>query len=276
MMRKKIIGLVLFIVLFSYTVVPVASITDIHSIRETLYDGDVPIWEVGDEWTYHFTESKTYLYNYTLTGDITLKVIDDSDDSYVLEAKTKPHGTFDLGGYGLKATRLTTLSMRLTMRKNDLGLESFVEKYKGIFLIRMGSITLPIPIHFTGYYNIKFDPTWALIPFPLYNGKSGMLSGTEILHNVYMGLFWGLIPVYGPDNYSRIITPIPYTCSEEQITVDAGTFDVFKVSAERMDGSQFVSYYSGEVGNVAKEIIYIPYGGGTVWHSLILELKDWS
>ena len=128
-----------------------------------------------------------------------------------------------------------------------------------------------------GQKRVEFDPAWNLIPFPLYDGKYGNLSGTEILHiNVYANLFWGLIPVFGPTNMSIPLTQVPYTCSEEQITIQGRIFDVFNVSAEWMDGSRFVSYYSEEVGNVAKEVIYIPYGGGTVWHSLTQELKDWS
>jgi hypothetical protein len=167
--------------------------------------------------------------------------------------------------------------MRLKMRKDDLGLESFVEKIKGIFLFKIGSVTLPIPIHFALNLNINFDPTWAIIPFPLFDGKYGNLSGTEILHiKVYARLLRGLIPVWGPQNFSIPLTPVPYTCSLEQINVEGNTFDVYNVSAEWMDGSKFVSYYAEDVGNVAKEEILIPYGGGEVWHSLVLELKEWS
>jgi hypothetical protein len=275
-MIKKFIGILIFIQIFLTIVIPVSASFDVIENRATSYDSDVPIWEKNDEWTYHFTESRSHQYNYVLSGDITLRVVDDSGDSYILEGKTKPEGTFDLGGFGLKTTRLTKLSMRLTMRKNDLGLEKFTEKFWGIFLFRFGPITLPIPIHFEACYSIEFDPTWALIPFPLYNGKVGNLSGTEILHNVYVHLYWGLVPVYGPQNLTVPFTPLSYTCYEEQITVLDNTFDVYNLSAEWMDGSRFISYYCEEVGNVAKEVIYIPYGGGTVWHSLILELKDWS
>lgn len=277
-MKKKSIGIFVCILMISTTVIPVVAITDRHSIRETSYDAEVPIWKKGDEWTYRFTEAcKDYPLTYTLSGDLTFKVVDDSGDSYFLEATTRPQGTFDLGGYGLKTTILTNFIMKLKLRKADLGLESYNENLKGILKITIGRFTLPIPIQVEANLDVECDPTWVFIPFPLFDGKSGELDGTEFLHsNYYMSLFWGLIQVLGPVNYTWPYTSVPYTCSEEQITIEDKTFDGYNVTAEWMEGSRFVSIYCEEVGNVVKEIIFIPYGGGAVRYSLILELKDWS
>ncbi len=274
-MKMKIIGLFVSILIISTIIFPVAAITERHDIRATSYDADVPIWKKGDEWTYHFIESRTYGVVYSLSGDLTLKVVEDSGDSYILEGETKPKGAFDLGGYGLKTTRFSSFSMRLQIRKTDLALENILEQIKGFFLITIGPFTLPFPIQIVGNVYVEFEDSWVIMPFPLYDGKSGNLSSVEILHiNNYFYLFWGLISVFDPFNSTIPYTPIPYTCSEEQITVDAGSFDVFNVSAEWVDGSRFMSYYSEELGNVAKEVIYIPYGGGSVQYSLILELKN--
>ncbi len=278
-MKKKIIGIVVCILIVSTIGIPVTALTDRHDIRATSYDVDVPIWKKGDEWTYNFIESAIDYYplTYSLSGVITYKVVEDSGDSYILEASTRPKGAFDLGNIGLKTTKLTTLSIKLQMRKVDLGLESFKEILKGIFLVTIGPVTLPIPLQAAGNLDVEFDPPWNIMPFPLYDGKFGNLSGTEFVQTNYtMKLFWGLITALGPVNTNWPITAVPYTCSAEQITVEARTFDVFNVSAEWIDGSKFVSYYSEEVGNVAKEVIYIPYGGGGVRYSLILELKDWK
>lgn len=276
-MKRKIIGLFVCLLIISSLVIPVTAITKRHDIRTTSYDADVPIWKKGYRWTYHFTESRTHGFTTYLFGDLNLKVVEDSGDSYILEASTIPDGEYDLGGFGIKTTILTSFTFKLKMRKADLGLESFEEKLKGIFRLKIGSLTLPIPIQGEIRTYVEFDPTWAIIPFPLFDGKSGTLNGTEIWHiNVYAHLFWGLVSAFGPQNISIPLTPIPYTCSEEQIIVQGDTYNVFNVSAEWMDGSRFESYYAEDVGNVAKEIIYIPYGGGYVWHSLILELKDYS
>jgi hypothetical protein len=182
-----------------------------------------------------------------------------------------------MGLIGLKATRFTTFTMKLQMRKADLALEKFREIYRGFLLLTIGPVTLPIPLQIIGQKRVVFDPAWNLIPFPLYDGKSGDLDSTEILHiDIYFHLFWGLMPAMGPNNYTMPFSPIPYTCTEEQIEVQGNTFDVYNVSAEYMDGSRFMSYYSSEVGNVVKEEIFLPIGGGRVHHSLNMELKNWS
>ncbi len=276
-MKNKIIGIFLFIFLSSAIVNPVTAITDFHKNQTILNDADIPIWEKGDQWTYNFVESRSQMFTYTLSGELTLKVVEDSSDSYVLEAKTRPYGNFDMGGYGLKTTRLTFMTIRLQMRKTDLALENFYYQLKGFLFITIGTVTVPIPIQVEGSTNVEFDPPWVIMPFPLYDGKSGELSGVEILNiNVFFTMFWGLVSLYGPQNYSIPYFPISYTCLQEQINVEAGTFDIFNVSAEATDGSRFESCYCEEVGNVARELILIPYGGGRVQYSLILELKDYS
>jgi hypothetical protein len=275
-MKMKIIGLLLCILIISIIVVPVTAITEKQGISGITNDVDVPIWEVDDEWTYDFILSCSFMVNYSLTGDFTFKVVEDTGDSYVLEAKTRPNGYFNLGSFGLKATRFTSMSMILHIRKADLALENYMYQLKGFLFLTIGPITLPIPIQVEGNSFAEFDPSWSIIPFPLYDGKSGMLNGTEILQNNYMGLFWGLISVYGPMNISYPYTPLPYTCTGEKITVKAGTFDAYNVSAEWTDGSRFVSYFSKEVENVVKQVILRPYGGGKVQYYLLLELKDWS
>jgi len=281
MMKWYILGLILSILLFSSSVIPVASITTKNITRVLTYDADVPIWEVGDSWTYHYTESMTYFLNYTLSGDIKLKVVEDTGDSYVLEGKSRPHGEFNGDYYyeGLifKTTIFTTLSMRIQIRKSDLGVESFNEKIEGFLFAKIGVITIPIPLQFEKYQDIEFDPTWEIMPFQLYDGKYGNLSYTEIVFiKTYAHMLRGSLPFWDDENFRFIVNPIPYTCSSEKITIDAGTFDVFNVSAEREDDYRFVSYYSEEVGNVVKEEITKAFAGGTVWHSLVLELKDWS
>jgi hypothetical protein len=279
-MKKKIIGILVVILVISTTVIPVAAITDRYDIIVTSYNSDVPIWEVGDEWTYYFTESCDIDLAYSLSGDLTFKVVDDSGDSYILEGTSKPSGRFDLGIIGLKTTRFKPLTMklRLQMKKTDLALENFREKFEGILLLTIGSFTLPIPIQLEFNVDVEINPPWVNIPFPLYDGKYGNLSSTEFWHTnsyLHLFLFGGRIPLLGPWNYSWPITPVPYRCSKEQITIQGRTFDVYNVSAECTEGSRFVSYYAEEVGNVVKEVTYIAWGGGGVRYSLILELKDW-
>ncbi len=276
-MKKKIIGIFVCILVFYSTTIPVTSITEKIDVRTASTDAGVPIWEVGDEWTYHYVESRTLDPAYSFSGDFTYKVVGDSGDSYILEASTKPHGAFDLGNIGLKTTIFSRLTMRLQLRKADLGLENFKEEIKGIWKLAIGPVTLPIPIQILGRYNVEFDSTWIIMPFPLYDGKYGNLSSVEILHiNDTLHLFWGLILAYGPINDAIPIGPIPYTCYEEEITIEEETFNTYNISAVWMEGSRFVSYYSEEVGNVVKIVIHLLNAGKKSIYSNILEIKNWN
>jgi hypothetical protein len=223
----------------------------------------------------------TYFLNYTLSGDIKLKVVDDSGDFYILEGKSRPRGEFNGDYYyeGLifKTTIITTLSMRIQLRKSDLGVASFNERIKGFLFAKIGVITIPIPLQFEKYVDVGFEPIWSFMPFPLYDGKYGNLSDTEIVFiKTYAHMLWGGLPFWDDENFRFIVTPIPYTCSAEEITVDAGTFDVYNISAVRENDYRFVSYYSEDVGNVVKQEICKTFSGGTMFHYLILELKDWN
>jgi hypothetical protein len=278
-MKNKIIGILVCMVVFISAAFSVSSITGRDDIRKTSYDTEVPIWQVGDEWTYHYQESRTLDPAYYFTGDITYKVVDDSGDTYILRGTTKPKGAFDLGniGIGLKTTILTRMTMNLQVRKDDLALDRFIQEIKGIWKLKIGSITIPIPIQILGRYNVDFEPTWVILPFPLSDGKYGNLSSVEILHiNDTLHLFWGLILAYGPINDAIPIGPIPYTCSEEEITVEAGMFDTINVSAVWMEGSRFESYYAVEAGNVVKIVIEVLDANKIFIYSNILELKDYS
>lgn len=273
----KLIGISVSILMILTLVIPVIATTDRQVISKSVSNVDVPVWENGDEWTYHFTESRTINPVYSFSDVITYKVKNNSGDSYVLKASIRPKGSFDLGSFGLKTTMLTSGSINLQLRKADLGLESFVEKLKGILLLTVGKITLPILLQISANYNVEFEPTWVIMPFPLYDGKCGNLSSTEILHiNDTIYMFWKLITAFGPLSEAMPLAPIPYTCNLEELTVQGRKFEVYNVSAGWEKDWRFISYYSEEVGNVVKEIIYIPAGGGKVINYYNLELKDWS
>jgi hypothetical protein len=274
-MNKNLIEILVIIILFTSTAVPVLSLPDQQEINPTSFEVDIPVWSAGDKWTYRYSEERTFDPAFSFSGELTYEVMDDSGDSYVLEASFNPQGAFDLGNIGFKTTRFTTESMRLQMRKSDLGLERYQYQIKGILLITMNSITLPIPIQIIANDNIVFEPTWVIIPFPLYDGKQGNLSSVEILHvNATLHLFWGLILAYGPLTESIPFSPMPYTCTEEVITVEAGTFTVYNVSAEWMEGTHFISYYSEEVKNVVKEDILMIGQAQKIIAAINLELIE--
>jgi len=149
---------------------------------------------------------------------------------------------------------------------------------KGILLLTIGPIPLPIPIQVEANTDVDFNPTWVITPFPLYDGKSGMFEDTELIHtNSFIHLFWGLIPVSEGDSAWHT-GEMPYTCTEEEVTVPAGTFDVFYITGD-LAGDNYHDYYrtwySPEMGNTVKQSINIDSSEReTTYYALDFELKS--
>jgi hypothetical protein len=286
-MKTKIIGMLVCMLLIVSMAIPISALNKDYepSVKPTGKSADVPVWEVGDSWTYDvvFYQNNTgpnLTLVYTLDGEYVLTVIDDTGDSYTLEGiADRLFGSVDLGLFGLKATRFMTASTELRVRKADLGLEFWNQNLKGILLLMIGPITLPIPLQVEANVDVEFNPTWVITPFPLTDGQSGTFDDTELIHtNSYLSLFWGLIPV-SEGGSAWHTGEIPYSVTEEQITVEAGTFDVYYITGDLEGGTYhdyYRTYYAPEVGNTVKESINIDKSGtmGETYYGLDFELKS--
>ena len=224
---------------------------------------DVPVWKIGDSWEYEIEYHEGNIdetMNCNLVGDLIFRVEDDTGDHYLLKATGKASGEFEFEEFGLKTTRFSTAGTEILVRKADLGLENLYLYIKGIFKLIINNMTIPIPIQILAERMTRFNPTWVIMPFPLYDGKVGVIDNTNIIQESSEHLFWGRITLSDWMTYwdSEVLY---YTCYEEQITVPAGTFNVYKVSAEGAAYYEYYyrTYYAPEVGNFVKESIVIPF-----------------
>jgi len=284
-MYKKLIGIFVCMLLIATFAIPISALNKVYenNPEPITEDEDVPVWEVDDSWTYNAvlflnSSSPNQTLEYTIEAEFVLTVVDDTGDSYILEGIGQSvSGGVDLGLLGLKTTRFSKIAAQLQMRKTDLGLEFWNQNMKGILLLMIGPITLPIPIQLEANTDVEFNPTWVITPFPLYDGKNGTFDDTELMHtNSFIHSFWGLIPISGPDEYSWHTGEVPYTCTEEQVTVPAGMFDVFYITGDHYYGENghdyYRTYYSPEAGNSVKESIHIGNELETTYFSFDLEL----
>lgn len=272
-MKKKILCVFIFMLLIAIVVIPVNALNNSNKSNiqylfknsKTLStDVNVPVWEIGDSWTYEVNYYEGGIYetmNCTMIGDLVFTVADDTGDHYLLKAKGKLHGLFKYGRLGLKTTRFITAGTELLVRKADLGLENWYLYLKGIFALIIDNKTLPIPIQISVERSTKFNPTWAILPFPLYDGKIGVIDSIDIIQGGSVRLFWGLKTI-SDSSYHWVSEELYYTCYEEQITVPAGTYTVYNISAENPGYYEYYyyrTYYAPEVGNFAKESVVIPF-----------------
>ncbi len=281
-MKKKIIGIFVCTLLIATMAIPISAIDReyISNFKPISKGADVPVWGVGDSWLYeaeYFESDVNGTFTFTLTGDMEFKVIDDSGDYYVLEGKGRPRGIVKYGKFGMRTSMFAKAGFEMKIRKSDFGIEYWNQFLKGLCWLTLGGIPLPIPIQVNAFRNTDFIPTTSIIPFPLFDGKNGTIDSIKFSENGGTWLYWGSVELSN-FNSSWNSADILYTCNEENLTVPAGTYDVYKVETEvdyPDNNNHYDSYYCEEIGNSAKQSILIyHYPTDTVYFSFDLELKS--
>lgn len=231
-----------------------------HSTDETV--ALVDIWLSGDSWTYNIDDVSINLdlngRSISLHGssdELLFTVADDSGDSYQLDFKGKITGdfeaslntgspNFDLSGRLLK---LTTMDGNVIFRQSDLGIKEVNICIKGIVLLYVNNIRIPLPIPFRITLEVHFDTVYTFLDFPLTVGKEGSLPLTKISIDAFVGGIFGFLKK--PFGYDFILGALPYVClSEDEITVEAGTFNAYEISIPEAINY----YYAPEAGNIIK------------------------
>jgi hypothetical protein len=277
-LKTKIVGIVVCTLLIATTLVSAINVNQ-KSITPTLFIADVPIWEVGDSWTYEIEKTTRSDPNetmaYTLAGDLILSVKSDAGDYYTLEGIGESISILgNIGSLGLKSSRIITVESNIVIRKSDLAVSSYYFMFKGIAFIMLGPIIIPFPVQVQVYRDSEFIPEKSIFPFPLHDGKNGTFDKVLIEEDWATSMFWGLITADSGNNTWHS-TFNNYTCTAEQITVPAGTYNVYNVSNFNPAGDKhnhIELYYNASAGN-AVEISFTMYHGD--WHDwwLIQKLR---
>jgi hypothetical protein len=260
-MKKKIVGILVCTLLIA-AAVPAVGILNIkkQSNGTTSYEADVPVWEVGDSWTYneHYNEfayknDGTILlaWYHNCTSTYTVKNI--TGDSYKLKLTSKNNeGSIIVGSIRLKYTPFTKLTQELEHRKTDLAYKSWLHQEKGFVFWLLGKIGVPIPAHFSLVTEASFSPAQELIPFPLTPGKTGTFSSYTITGHQKISLYFGLLKVSDSD-FSNNISAQDYICEMTNITVPAGPYEAYNLSTDVGSAQNYsYLYYVSEVGFIAK------------------------
>lgn len=263
-MRNKIVEMVIFILIIS-TLVSATNVNVKQNMQATTSEADVPVWKVGDSWVYNeyyyitYTDNGNiwYLYQKNFTSIYT--VTDDTGDNYTVKMTSKNNqGWVTIGAFKLQLTPLTKLTQKLYLRKTDLAVAKTFCQEKGLVFWLIGKIGFPIPAQYSDTEESIHTPPVVFMPFPLTAGTNGMLPNVTVTGYEKCSLYWGLIKLYNSSGLRGYTGPLNYACEMENISVPAGTYNSYNVSAEVFYGSghdYYRSYYVPEVGNYAKQSI---------------------
>jgi hypothetical protein len=260
-MRKKIVGIVV-LMLVATAVVSATNLNVKEKIQPISSSVDVPIWKVGDSWTYNWHELN---YKYDTNGTLwytsyhnctlTMLVTDDTGDNYTQKwTSTNNEGRATISSYRLKFTPFIKYTGGLVCRKTDLAGLSEIHQEKGFAFWLIGNI-LPIPAQYNHLSEWIYKTAVIYLPFPMNAGTSGTFPSYQYSYQEKSLLYWGLISLFNWPAKNYTASSQPYHCEMANITTSAGIFNAYNVSEEKSYGLGHYScwrYYVPEVGNQAK------------------------
>ena len=217
-MKTKLIGLLICVMLMT-TLLAVAKppqkieITSSTETMSTAYVAEVPVWEIGDYWTYQIDnisllyQQEGKLINLYLTiAELPLTVISTAGDFYTLEFQTTANGqakvNIDLGDGPVNMTITFSdleISGNVLIEKSTLGIKEVSAAFsKGKFLvdiieqpyIKLPSILQKISAKITMNMTTTFDTPFSLLTFPLSTGIFWNLTATNFTINGKIQCLW--------------------------------------------------------------------------------------
>lgn len=177
---------------------------------------ELPIWHVGDRWTYQSSVGTTYTY--TMTSEENFE----GTPCYVLEGTCEP----PYGGWG-ENIRVHHVKSTLALKKQLVwGMEDGVGRNRGI----------------------TFTRNFSRAPWPLEVGKEHSMSWTKLVEYLEGGEGWS-----DPQQQGIYIVRVE---NREGINVSAGTFVCFKLVTYDGDVKVETAWYSPEVKREVKRADY--------------------
>ncbi len=274
MRKNAIICLLVFML-----VIPsfIATANNIETIRPTSNQSDdVPIWNVGNSWTFSISEfSVDYTYgdlSIVMNGkidDFKWTVSDTSGSNYIVDVEGKVTATF-AGAFPLGENvinvegdikpNLNKITGKIIFTKTHLEIVDFNAEIKGIANVKILPLSFKLPLPIKIIANADLSTVFPLFNFPLHLLKFWNMPEMDIdLHTAFGGIL-GLIqiPISFYTHYSW--TPLAFSILvQESITVPAGTYDAWRIQS--IIGDFFEYYYAPAVGNLIKIDVNMPRGG---------------
>lgn len=239
-------------------------------------DADLPVWSIGDSWTYDMVidGQQGANLNFDLTiSNLKLEVVEVSDEAYKVIMDV-PRG--DVRGSGSVDFDLLTLSGNLINTKLDGEILVNISTLEIIYTEGTidGAIDKIIDIPFTidfnlGFYNESLNQTnYSSLEFPMNVLDGWIIPFTFIIVEMHISLL-------DDPSYTYMFTDVHYMLCEGWETVTVGTkeYDALYITGDNADKSEI--YYSPAAGNIVKlDYKDLDLGYGSKINSFEMTLKS--
>jgi hypothetical protein len=254
------------------SVISVKPIKGMESIHTTAKSAEVPLWAVGDSWTYEeqwgeftYYPDGSFYFRWFQNSTTTYTVTNTAGDNYTVKITSKNiQGSIAIGAFRWTFTPAIKYDRELQIQKKDLAEVHRIYESKGPVSLFVGKIRLPIPAQFQVYEKEMCTPPLTLMPFPLSPKTNGTLPLIDHTGYYKISLYWGLLPLLSRPEFRYSTGPFTYSCEMATIEVPAGTYDAYNVTILQNEGGKhdsWLSYYVPEIGNCVKRSIHMD------WHN---------
>lgn len=276
-MKKKIVGIVIFMLVATTVVSATNNINVKENNQQKTCSVDVPVYKVGDSWTYNYHRIEywyngaTPWYKQYYNCSFTTTVTDDTGANYTFKlTSTNNEGRVTIGSFQLKYTKWTKLTCNMIERKSDLGELTETDQLKGPVLWLIGG-KLPFPAQYQWSGTWIFTPACLGLPFPFSAGSNGTIPGYTETVMEKCTLYWGLITLFNNPSKPYHINALPYHCKMTNVTVPAGTYNAYNVSVDVPHYSSW-NYYDPNVGMDVKYYMHSTTDTGALQYNIVNEL----
>jgi len=239
-------------------------------------DDDVPVWNVGDAWTYtihnitvNYTQGAQGIFIDGNIDDFSWTVSDTTGDYYTVAVTGKVNATYDFSLASQSSTirfvgsfkpTLTRLKGTMQFTKSDLQIHSLSFQLLGLTMTKINSLPFALPFPFRLVSEGSLSVDFPLFDFPLYGLKFWDLPDfTLTMSSTFAGIF-GLIQLPFTVTVHHSWVPLSFWAFDKQdVTVEAGTYSAYRITSIVWD--YFVYYYAPDVGNLIKIDASLPNGG---------------
>lgn len=208
------------------------------------YEAEVPVWNVGDSWTYDVELDGSSVALISFEGkveDLVFRVVADTESSYKLEFNGQVNGEVSTEDSSITGTlKDTIVEGDLSIEKSMLGIQQLDAQISGKIIITL--IPIPLTINLT----LNFNPAYNSLDFPISIGKQWIITSSDVTGKADISSLLEGVAIFtsvGGGNANCI--------SIESITVEAGTYEAYKIIG---DGDISEIYYAEIAGNVIKAL----------------------
>jgi len=266
---KKILSIMVIgiFVLSGLGTVAKNSQTNSSSYNASTFDDDVPVWNVGDIWTYtvnnitvNYTHEEQKIFIDGKIDDFSWKVTDTTGDYYTVAVTGKITANYDIylsyqtstihfiGSFKPALTRLTGT---IQFTKSDLEIHDLSLQLKGITFTKINSIPFAIPLPFKLVTEGDLSVDFPVFDFPLYGLKFWNLPDLTMTMSSTFGGIFGIIQIPFTVGVHYSWTPLAFLCYDKQdVTVEAGIYSAYRITS--LIGDYCDYYYAPIVGNLVK------------------------